>query len=167
MESAMTLRTVCQVAWCLVATLAVGCQKGAEYEPYRASGTTRSMKLGGAELIVEVAASSMAREKGLMFRQHLPENHGMIFMYSQDQVMHFWMKNTQIPLSIAFFGTDGVITNIEDMQPLSERPGTTSTGPVRYALETNQGWFAKHGIKAGDKIELPDWFKEFNPQADP
>lgn len=155
--------------WTLCGVLLVclnGCQEALQYEPYEASGMTRSMKVGESSVDVEIAADPQTRRRGLMKRDKMPESHGMIFMYPTERVLHFWMKNTYLPLSIAFFNDDGVITNIEHMEPLVEEPGATSVVPVKYALEVNRGWFAKHGVKAGSRIEIPEWFKDIVPQED-
>ncbi|NDY81713.1 DUF192 domain-containing protein [Orrella sp. NBD-18] len=106
----------------------------------------------GMHLIqAEVAATDASRTRGLMFRKELAPNHGMLFVFEQPNIQCFWMRNTLLPLSIAFINDDGVITNIADMQPMTEN-SHCSTAPVRYTLEMEQGWFAKRGIKAGSKI---------------
>lgn len=110
-------------------------------------------------LTVELAATPSARAQGLMYRDQLEENSGMVFLYPQAQDHGpFWMKNTKIPLSIAFFDGKGVIRRILDMEPCSAEPCPTYDPGVAYrgALETNQGWFAEHGIKEGDTIRLED-----------
>jgi len=106
----------------------------------------------GMHLIqAEVAATSESRTKGLMYRKSLAPNHGMLFVFDQANVQCFWMRNTFIPLSIAFLLDDGTITNIADMSPQSDQ-SHCSTKPVRFALEMEQGWFAKRGITADKKI---------------
>ena len=102
-------------------------------------------------LNVEVAATESAREKGLMFRSSLPENSGMLFVFEKDKRLSFWMKNTYIPLDIAFINSKGVITDILQMRPLDTSVFYNSSTEVRYALEVNQWWFAKHGINPGSK----------------
>lgn len=88
-----------------------------------------------------------------MGRENLDENRGMLFVYERDAKKSFWMKNTTIPLSIAYIAADGTIREIYDMEPLSTRT-VDSRYSVRYALEVNQGAFERHGIKAGDKVEF-------------
>jgi len=88
---------------------------------------------------------------GLMHRQALAANEGMLFVFDRPQQQCFWMKNTPLPLSAAFLADDGSIVNIEKMQPDSEDLHC-STKPVRFVLEMNQGWFAKHGIGVGSSI---------------
>ena len=99
----------------------------------------------------EVAASSDARERGLMFRKSMPANAGMLFVFEEKAGHCFWMRNTDLPLSIAFLADDGSIVNIEDMKPQTE-DNHCPRAAVRYALEMNKGWFAQKGIKAGAKI---------------
>ncbi|MEY3628606.1 MAG: hypothetical protein RLY91_372 [Pseudomonadota bacterium] len=99
----------------------------------------------------EVASNNETRSRGLMYRKELAPNGGMLFVFEQPAVQCFWMRNTLIPLSIAFMTDDGTITNIADMAPMTEN-SHCSSAPVRLALEMEQGWFAKRGITAGKKI---------------
>ena len=99
----------------------------------------------------EVARSDEQMAIGLMHRRELPANDGMLFAYEAAATRCFWMKNTLIPLSIAFIGDDGTISSIADMEPKT-LDSHCSEKPVRYALEMNQGWFAKRGLKAGSKL---------------
>ena len=103
---------------------------------------------------VEVAANAAAREQGLMYRKALALNSGMLFDFERPaQKVCMWMKNTEIPLSVAFLDSDGVILNIEDMQPQTLDNHCSAEGKaVRYALEMDQGWFARKHIGVGDKI---------------
>jgi uncharacterized protein len=111
-----------------------------------------ALTIAGHKLTAEVAATDPERMQGLMNRRMMPENRGMVFVFTEVSRHAMWMKNTYIPLSVAFIDNDGVITNIEDMKPhtLDAHPAVK---PVRYALEMNLGWFAKRGIKAGAKVE--------------
>ncbi|WP_083384141.1 MULTISPECIES: DUF192 domain-containing protein [Cupriavidus] len=99
----------------------------------------------------EVAATPESREIGLMYRKTMPASHGMLFVFEQKAGNCFWMKNTDLPLSIAFLADDGTIVNIEDMAPQTE-DNHCPRAAVRYALEMNQGWFKQKGIKAGARI---------------
>ncbi|MDT4826398.1 putative ACR [compost metagenome] len=99
----------------------------------------------------EVAATPAAREQGLMYRKSMAPNGGMLFVFEQKAGHCFWMRNTELPLSIAFLADDGTIVNIEDMAPRSENNHCPKAA-IRYALEMNQGWFAQKGIRAGAKI---------------
>lgn len=108
-----------------------------------------------AELTVELAVTTAERGRGLMFREELPQDRGMLFVYQEDTSSGFWMKDTLIPLSIAFIAADGTIIDIQDMEPLSTDLHH-SPAPYRYALEVNQGWFDDHGFGPGATVELPD-----------
>ncbi|MBY4897287.1 DUF192 domain-containing protein [Cupriavidus sp. AU9028] len=99
----------------------------------------------------EVAADPASRQQGLMYRKSMAANSGMLFVFEQKAGHCFWMKNTELPLSIAFLADDGTIVNIEDMKPQSE-DNVCPKAAVRYALEMNRGWFAQKGIGAGARI---------------
>lgn len=105
----------------------------------------------------EVADDERKRAIGLMFRESLAPNHGMLFVFREKAGHCFWMRNTLIPLSIAFLDDDGTIVNIEDMAPRSEDSHCPKR-PVRFALEMEQGWFAKRGLAAGAKLASPQVF---------
>jgi uncharacterized membrane protein (UPF0127 family) len=113
---------------------------------------TYPLKIRGNEIRAEIAHTEATRRQGLMFRDRLAENSGMIFVYPAPEVTAMWMKNTRIPLSVAFIDAQGRILNVEDMAPFSER-AHGSKGPAAYALEMNKGWFARRGIKPGDRVE--------------
>ncbi len=99
----------------------------------------------------EVAANNAARMQGLMQRKSMPPQRGMLFVFDQDAQHCMWMKNTFLPLSVAFLDAQGRILNIEDMQPQTE-DNHCAAKPARYALEMNVGWFAQRGIGRGDRI---------------
>ncbi|MCL2763405.1 MAG: DUF192 domain-containing protein [Treponema sp.] len=105
------------------------------------------------EITAEIARTEEERNKGLMHRKKLPDGEGMLFVFDRDQQLSFWMKNTIIPLSIAFISSDGRITEIKDMQPL-DLNSVQSSRSVRYALEVPQGWFTRAGVKPGDKMRI-------------
>lgn len=113
---------------------------------------TTQLSAGIHIIRAEVANTDATRRDGLMFRKELPGNAGMLFVFEQPDVQCFWMRNTLLPLSIAFIADDGTIVNIDDMAPQTEDPHCAKK-PVRYALEMAQGWFDQHGIKAGRKID--------------
>lgn len=99
----------------------------------------------------EVADTPETRTRGLMHRKQLGPNHGMLFVFDQKAGQCFWMRNTLIPLSIAFLEDDGTIINIDDMAPQTET-SHCSKKPTRYVLEMTQGWFKQKGFKAGMKL---------------
>jgi uncharacterized membrane protein (UPF0127 family) len=110
--------------------------------------------VGTIPMQVELASTPSQRQQGLMYRDALAANDGMLFVFPFDQQLSFWMRNTKIPLSIAFIDSTGVIVDIQDMQPLDDQNFHLSPGPVRYALEVNQGWFGQNGIAVGDTVTL-------------
>lgn len=111
-----------------------------------------SLKLNGHEIFVEVANTEASREAGLMFREHMDSDNGMLFVFDDSEERYFWMKNTVIPLSIAFMDEKGIILNILEMPPETEQT-FPSAGPAKYALEMNTGWFSQNHLKAGDLVE--------------
>jgi uncharacterized protein len=110
--------------------------------------------IGDQEVLAELATTPEQRQVGLMFREQMDPNAGMLFVFPDEQPRSFWMRNTALPLSIAFIDSNYVILNIADMQPYDDQTFHLSEGPARYALEVNQGWFAQHGVKAGDRVSF-------------
>jgi uncharacterized protein len=113
---------------------------------------TVMLQAGMHNVRAEVAHTPLQTQTGMMFRTEMAQHEGMLFVFDGHERRCFWMKNTLLPLSIAFIADDGRIVNLADMQPQSEA-SHCSAEPVRYALEMNQGWFAKRGIKAGFKLK--------------
>ena len=113
---------------------------------------TKTLTIRDQKLQVELATTPQTRALGLMNRFSLRADHGMLFVFESPQPLAFYMKNTYVPLSIAFVDRRGKILNIEDMRPLDES-SHWSKGPALYAIEMRQGWFASRGIGAGDKVE--------------
>lgn len=109
------------------------------------------VKVAGHALRVEVAATVEQRMQGLMFRTKLGADDGMLFVFDEPGYHSMWMKNTPLPLSVAFVDGEGRILNILDMEPQT-LDSHYAAGPARFAIETNKGWFARRGIKAGDKV---------------
>ncbi len=112
---------------------------------------TAQVKVGPHPLNVEVASSDPQRMQGLMFREKLGRNDGMLFIFDEPAYQSMWMKNTLIPLSVAFIDADGRILNILDMEPQT-LDTHSSAGPAVYAIETNKGWFAQNKVKPGEKV---------------
>lgn len=109
------------------------------------------IQVAGHALKVEVVTTPQQMARGLMFREKLGTNDGMLFVYPDPGYHGMWMMNTLIPLSVAFIDGDGRILNIADMEPQTV-DRHVAAGPARYAIETNRGWFASRKIKAGDKV---------------
>lgn len=112
---------------------------------------TTTLNVGIHLIQAEVAINDADRAQGLMFREKMGQNEGMIFRFNSPNQVCMWMKNTLLPLSVAFIDEIGSITNIEDMEP-QMLDAHCANKPARYALEMNQGWFKKKNIKAGSKV---------------
>lgn len=113
---------------------------------------TMLLRAGMHQITAQVAQSDAQRATGLMHRKEMPQHEGMLFVFEQPSQQCFWMRNTLLPLSIAFLADDGTIVNVAEMKPLDET-STCSDKPVRFALEMNKGWFAQRGLKAGAKLQ--------------
>ncbi|UCV20273.1 DUF192 domain-containing protein [Ferribacterium limneticum] len=109
------------------------------------------LSAGFHRIEAEVAANDQNRQVGLMNRKAMPTQRGMLFVFTQENTHCMWMRNTLLPLSVAFMDAEGKIINIEDMQPQTE-DNHCARRPARYALEMNLGWFAQRGIKPGVKL---------------
>ena len=114
---------------------------------------SREILIGDRKISVEVAENEMSRNMGMMFRKDLEEDKGMLFVFEDSAPRRFWMKNTFVPLSIAYISSEGKIINISDMCPLSEA-GVWSSGPAKYALEMNKGWFLRNKIYPGSFVKI-------------
>ena len=112
---------------------------------------TVDLTLGINVIHAELAITPIQQQTGMMFRRTMGSNEGMLFVNEDADQRCFWMRNTLLPLAIAFIADDGTIVNIAEMQAQSEQ-SHCSAKPVRYALEMNQGWFAKRGFTAGAKL---------------
>jgi uncharacterized membrane protein (UPF0127 family) len=108
------------------------------------------------EIRVEIADTDAERAQGLMDRTALGDNRGMLFVFEEEKQLSFWMKNTLIPLAVAFMDSEGRVVDIQDMKPLDDDPPHyVSAKPAQYALEVNKGFFEERGIEVGDRAELP------------
>jgi uncharacterized membrane protein (UPF0127 family) len=108
-----------------------------------------------AKLKVEIAQTPEQRQKGLMFRQNLPDGEGMYFVFEKEDWLSFYMKDTRIPLTIAYITKDAVIESIKDLTPLDEQP-VYSSSPAQFALEAKRGWFEENNIRPGDRVVLKE-----------
>jgi uncharacterized membrane protein (UPF0127 family) len=151
----MTVRSALAIATALLLASVAACGGGDDGGVPTATVVVTDGDGARAELTVELARSTAEHSRGLMFRESLPEDAGMLFVFPQDITGGFWMKDTSIPLSIAFIAGDGAILDIQEMEPLSTEVHQPP-GRYRYALEVNQGWFQRHGFTPGDRVEIPD-----------
>ena len=126
-----------------LAVWAVGCSAGGEAR----------LKIGDYKLTVEVADSPAEQVVGLMNRDFLPADRGMIFVFEEPKKAFFWMKNTSIPLDVAFLDSEGVILEILPLVPFEESRVASKSDQVAYAIETNRDWFASRGLKPGVKVQ--------------
>jgi hypothetical protein len=110
------------------------------------------LTIGSQTVRAEIADTEPSRERGLMQREHLCDNCGMLFVFEKAGRISFWMKNTPLPLSIAFIAADGSIINIEEMTPNTTN-AHDAQGEALYALEMNSGWFARNSIAPADKVQ--------------
>lgn len=139
------IKSLAATALALLFTVPASAQDGPQKLP-----STR-LTAGFHLINAEVASTPEQRAIGLMHRPTMPANDGMLFVFERPGQQCFWMKNTLLPLSIAFLEDDGTVVNIEEMKPQS-LDSHCSARPVRFALEMNQGWFSKRAIKPGAKI---------------
>ena len=140
---------ICIKAWAAATLAFATCVTAAQQAPQQ----LRSIPLTAGMHVIqaEVAASAQERAIGLMHRKTMPANNGMLFVFEVAEPQCFWMKNTLLPLSIAFLDDTGQVVNLADMKPMDETSHCSSK-PVRFALEMNQGWFAKRGIQPGSRL---------------
>lgn len=125
---------------------------------------TTPMTIGSKTYTLEIAAKNDDRDHGLMQRDSMPSDHGMIFVFGKDTEEPFWMENTRIPLDILYVRQDGRVTTIKHMLPY-HRESITSDGPYRYAIELNAGEAESSGVKNGDTLKIPDVVR--STRADP
>lgn len=142
----------------LLALLLVGsaasCAEGAQRLPARELSIIRGDG-SSVKLSAEIADDDAERSLGLMHRKKIADGEGMLFVFESDRLLSFWMKNTLVPLSIAYIASDGRILELHDMTPLSLAP-VESERSARYALEVTQGWFERSGVVVGDRLVLPE-----------
>lgn len=149
-RSAATHGTRARVRRAVLAAALVALAVGARAQQPQSLATT-TLSVGMHNIVAQVAATPAQRQTGLMFRREMPAHEGMLFVFDYPEQQCFWMRNTPLPLSIAFLADDGTVVNIADMKPQTD-DSHCSTRPVRFALEMNQGWFAKRGVKPGTRI---------------
>ncbi len=130
---------------------AVSCQAQGTTQNAAQSLPTLTLNAGIHLITAELAQTGEQREIGLMFREAMAANHGMLFVFEQAGQQCFWMKNTLLPLDVAFIADNGTVVNTDRMKPRT-LDAHCSTTPVRFVLEMNDGWFAKRGVAAGSKL---------------
>ncbi len=152
-SSARRVRLLTLFAFALLSWgAAVSCAEAPKRLPARDLSIRRSDG-SVATLRAEIADDDEERGRGLMHRKEVRDGEGMLFVFQADQRLAFWMKNTLVPLSIAYIASDGRILEFHDMTPLSLAP-VESSRSARYALEVPQGWFSRAGVSIGDRLIL-------------
>ena len=147
----MTFINACIPAWTLLGAVALGSAGAHGQQGPQPKLDTIGLTAGMHVIKAELAVTATQQAVGMMMRTEMGANEGMLFVNGDNSPRCFWMRNTLLPLSIAFISDDGTIINIAEMQPRSEE-SHCSAKPVRYALEMNKGWFAKRGLHAGSKL---------------
>ncbi len=132
----------------------VACQPSEQMLAPTNSQTYFPISIDGNELQLQLALNPFEQEKGLMHRDSLTEDHGMLFLYDQPEQRGFWMRNTRIPLDIGYFNSRGQLLEVYKLYPYDETTVPSKSRQVLIAVETNRGWYAAHGIKPGAQIDL-------------
>ncbi len=143
----------------IITSMSVGCDKSAEGASTNSEPATVDewlpLQLDGKAIQIQIAYKQHELSKGLMYRASMGEHQGMLFFYGPPKQMSFFMRNTKIPLDIGYFTSDGVLREIYPMYPMDERSVRSRRSDILIALEMNQGWYAKNGVKPGATFDLP------------
>lgn len=143
---------VCKLGQCVLSGMLIGLSvQSASAQSLSDMPQTR-LRMGKHFAQVELASTKDQQQRGLMHRKQLGPNQGMLFVFERDERLCFWMKDTHVPLTVAFITAKGTILNFRDMEPLTDKQHCSSI-PTRYALEMPQGWFAQHNIQPGARVE--------------
>jgi len=139
---------------CLILTVAIlgGCEENTNLP-------TTSMRIGSKTYTLEIADTDSTRQRGLMYRESMPADHGMIFVWAEEAKRAFWMKNTLIPLDVIYIAASGEVVSIHPLEPKETR-AVPAEGPTRWAIELNRGEAAKTGIKPRDILLIPKAARE-------
>lgn len=153
-SKSMTVRVVLALGMLLLGLAQAGCEgsAAASSEPAPAS-TWFPLRAGEVPIEAQLVLTHAEQTQGLMHRKSLGENRGMLFPYQTPRRMGFWMKNTLIPLDIGFFDADGILREVHALHPRDTRTVHSRGDDLHYALEMNQGWFARHGVRPGAQLD--------------
>lgn len=138
----------------LLALAVTACQPTGEAQAPADSQTYFPISIGGATLQLQLALNSTEQQKGLMSRDRLAEDHGMLFLFERPGQRSFWMRNTRIPLDIGYFDSSGQLIEVHKLFPYDETPVPSRSHEILIAVETNRGWYAAHGVKPGARLDL-------------
>lgn len=142
------------LALVLLTDAPLGCKPERRTTPTNTGPVTVPMRIGSETFHLEIADSEAERKRGLMFRESMPADHGMIFVFADEEELSFWMESTLIPLDILYLDRTGKLVSIKPMKP-RDRTGVSSDGPAMYAVELNRGAAARAGVAVGDRLTLP------------
>lgn len=142
------------LALVLPAACAKSEEKSVAREAYKSIEDRFPVKVGDRTVQAQVAVLPGEMQRGLMYRDAMGPDEGMIFVYASAQPQSFWMRNTRVPLDIGFFDAAGELKEVYPMYPLDERPVASHSRQIQYCLEMNQGWFRRAGVMAGAKLDL-------------
>ncbi len=137
-----------------MALAVTACQPTKESLPPATSHTYFPISIDGQVLQLQLALNSAEQQKGLMHRDSLAEDHGMLFLFDQPKKQGFWMRNTRIPLDIGYFDASGQLLEVYKLFPYDETSVPSRSREVLIAVETNRGWYAKHDVKPGARIDI-------------
>lgn len=152
--SNLTLKPQFNILVTLLALACVACQPSQEPATSANSQTFFPISIGEDELQLQLALNSAEQQKGLMNRDSLAADHGMLFLFDQPDQRGFWMHNTRIPLDIGYFDASGQLLEIHQLFPYDETTVPSSSRKILIAVETNRGWYAAHGVKPGAHIDM-------------
>lgn len=140
----------------LVSLASVACRDTAHPQPSHMKAQTVYFpnRIGQKSVFLQLAIRAEEKAKGLMFRESLATDHGLCFVSDPPQQQSFWMRNTQIPLDLAHFDSQGVLVEIHQLYPYDESPVKSHHLEIRYSIEMNQGWFKRNQIRPGSKLDL-------------
>ncbi len=134
--------------------LLLGCQSEVSKPSPNNPNAWHRIEFGGQKIEIQLAKTIEQQSKGLMHRKHLAPNQGMLFIFPTQDKRSFWMYNTLIPLDIGYFSADGTLLEIYPMYPHNRTGVPSRSNKIKYALEMNQGWFAKHKVRPGTKLDV-------------
>jgi len=158
-----TLRIQSLLVILLLPCLAADCSGEKKQEDWPQRLPTTQMTIAGQVFTLEIADDDKEREIGLMKRDSIPQNHGMIFIFPDEEQRTFWMKNTRFDIDIFYVREDGVLDSNATMRAY-DLTGSPSNGPAKYAIELNAGWAEKLKLKPGDKLTLTDFLAPAGPR---
>ncbi|HKK18345.1 MAG TPA: DUF192 domain-containing protein [Opitutales bacterium] len=138
---------------CCVFTGCEGQREASSIEPANAD-TYFPIRIGEQSLQLQLALTPAEHQKGLMFREELPDDHGMLFLFERPEQRGFWMKNTSLPLDIGYFDAGGELQEVHKLFPFDETPVTSRSRQILIAVETNRGWYGENGIRPGALLDL-------------